>query len=331
MTLIIGASAHGSPGVSTALQVMAAQWPNPDVVPVVVEADAGGGVLAARFEITITPGMVTLAESLRKFESPPLLDHAQRLPSGVACVPLSPSASAAAAQLRSAGVFLGPYLRNSGHPVLVDAGTLLPDSRISPVVTSADLLLWFVRPTREELLVLKYRLAEADQPDNVGIVLVGDLPYNAEQVSEALGVDVRHVLPLDQRAATAVNIGGDDRYLRRSQFARSCAQLTDQIQHEMWIDAVKTPPGEATGSDYSHLPPPPAQPLGDGLAEDAAEDAVVVDLSQLPPPPVPAEESVDDDLDNDDELILWRPADEGVTTPADERQPEPVVWYPESN
>ena len=76
MTFIIGASAHGSPGVSTALQVMAAQWPNPDAVPVVVEADAGGGVVAARFDITITPGMVTLAESLRKFESPPLLDGA---------------------------------------------------------------------------------------------------------------------------------------------------------------------------------------------------------------------------------------------------------------
>lgn len=320
MTLIIGASAHGSPGVSTALQVMAAQWPNPDAVPVVVEADAGGGVLAARFEITITPGMVTLVESLRKFESPPLLDHAQRLPSGVACVPLSPSASAAAAQLRSAGGFLGPYLANSGHPVLVDAGTLLPDSRIGPVVTGADLLLWFVRPTREELLVLKHRLAEADQPDNVGIVLVGEVPYNAEQVSEALGVDVRHVLPLDQRAATAVNIGGDDRYLRRSQFARSCAQLTDQIQHEMWVDAVKAPADDLAGSDYSHLPPPPAAPQSGADAEDA--DAMVVDLSLLPPPPVTA----DHRSDEEDELILWRPSDDEL-----ERQPQPVVWFPESS
>ncbi len=318
MTFIIGASAHGSPGVSTALQVMAAQWPNADAVPVVVEADAGGGVLAARFEVTVTPGMVTLVESLRKYESPVLLDHAQRLPSGVACVPLSPSATAAAAQLRSASGFLGPYLRTCGHPVLLDAGSLLPDSRLSAVMTSADLILWFVRPTREEVLVLKHRLAETAQPDKVGVVLVGEVPYNAQQVSEALDVPVVHVLPIDQRAATAVNIGGDDRYLRRSLFARSCAQLTDHIQHEMWVDAVKAPAGETAESDYSHLPPPPVAPLPDGEDEEAPEDVIVVDLSQLPPPPV----AVDDEL-HDDELILWRPSDE--------RQSEPVVWFPESS
>ena len=277
MTFIIGASAHGSPGVSTALQVMAAQWPNPDVVPVVVEADAAGGVLAARFEITVTPGMVTLAESLRKFESPPLLDHAQRLPSGVACVPLSPSVSAAAAQLRSAGGFLGPYLRASGHPVLLDAGRMLPDSKLSGAISSADLMLWFVRPTREELLVLKHRLAETPQPDNVGVVLVGDVPYNADQVSEALGVEVRHVLPIDARAATGVNIGGDDRYLRRSPFARSCAQLTDQIQHELWVDSVKEP-------DYSHLPPPPEPPAPDPLVD--LTDSEDTDAEVAVPEPV---------------------------------------------
>ena len=39
---------------------------------------------AARYELSLSPGFVSLAESLRKHESPTLLDHAQRLPSGVA-------------------------------------------------------------------------------------------------------------------------------------------------------------------------------------------------------------------------------------------------------
>ena len=341
MTFIIGASAHGSPGVSTALQVMAAQWPNPDAVPVVVEADAGGGVVAARFDITITPGMVTLAESLRKFESPPLLDHAQRLPSGVACVPLSPSASAAAAQLRSAGGFLGPYLRSSGHPVLLDAGTVLPDSRLASVMTDADLLLWFVRPNREELLVLKHRIAETPQPDNVAVVLVGDLPYNAGQVSEALDIEVVHVLPLDPRAATAVNIGGDDRYLRRSPFARSCAQLTDQMQHELWVDAVKAP-------DYSHLPPPPAAVPSDEERQRAYDEAditnelpsrqVVADLSHLPPPPEPPAEVVDvteatepPEAVEEDPVIVWRPSTEVEQPVGAPSEPQPVVWFPDGD
>lgn len=245
MTFVVAACAHGSPGVSTATQLMAAQWPAVDTVPVIVEGDESGGVLAARYEISLTPGLVTLAESLRKLESPPLLDHAQRLPSGVGCVPLSPSATAASAQLRSAGGFLGAYLRDTGHPVLLDAGTLVPDGRLTGAVTSADLLLWFVRPTREELLVLRYRLAECPQPADVGLVLVGDTPYGPDQVHQALGVEVVHVLPVDVRAAAAVNLGGDDRHLRRSRLARSCARLAELVQSRVWR-TIAGPSGEAT-------------------------------------------------------------------------------------
>lgn len=238
MSFVVGASAHGSPGVSTALQLVASLWPERPSVPVVVEADSTGGVLAARYELSLNPGFVTLAESLRKFESPALLDHAQRLPSGVACVTLSPSATAASAQLRSAGPYLGPYLANADHPVLLDAGLLLPDGKVIAGANAADLLLWFVRPTREELLVLRHRLAECPQPDDSAVVLVGDTPYGADQVSEALGVEVLHALPVDRRAAAAVNLGGDDRFLRRSQLARSCSHLAKLINARIGGDRV---------------------------------------------------------------------------------------------
>jgi hypothetical protein len=131
--------------------------------------------------------------------------------------------------MRSAGPYLGPYLADSGHPVLLDAGTIVPDGKAVPALTAADLLLWFVRPIREELLVLRHRLAECSQPENVAIVLVGDTPYNASQVADALEVSVLHTLPLDRRGATAVNLGGDDRYLRRSPLARSCTQLASLV------------------------------------------------------------------------------------------------------
>ncbi|MBT6443755.1 MAG: hypothetical protein HOK58_02070 [Acidimicrobiaceae bacterium] len=175
------------------------------------------------------PGLVTLVESLHKSEQPPLLDHAQRLPSGVACVALSPSATAAGAQLRSAGPYLGPYLSQVGHPVLFDVGMVVPDARAVPALSAADLLLWFVRPTREELLVLRHRLAECSQPEDVAVVLVGDTPYNESQVADGLGVEVLHTLSIDSRGAAAVNLGGDDRYLRRRVLARSCAELATRI------------------------------------------------------------------------------------------------------
>lgn len=276
MTLVVGASAHGSPGVSTALQLIASSWIDTPLVPVVVEGDAGGGVLAARYEISLSPGFVTLAESLRKFETPPLLDHAQRLPSGIGCVALSPSAGAAGAQLRSAGPYLGPYLAQSHHPVLLDAGTVLPDSKLVPTMCAADLLLWFVRPTREELLVLRHRLAECPQPDDVAVVLVGSTPYDAAQVSDALDVEVLHALPVDRRGADAANLGGDDRYLRRCQLTRSCAELARLV-------SARTPGGGAgshivsrdalPGPSTSPPPPPPARSTSAGKPAEPADTA----------------------------------------------------------
>lgn len=288
MTVVVGASAHGSPGVSTALQLLAAQWPNSSTVPVVIEADASGGVLAARYGISLTPGMVTLAESLRKGEQPALLDHAQRLPSGVACVALSPSATASSAQLKSTVGFLGPYLQSVDHPVLVDAGTMLPDSRFAASAVSADLLLWFVRPTREELLVLRHRLAESPQPDEVGIVLIGDAPYGAVQVHEALEVPVLGVLPVDVRGAAAVNIGGDDRFLRRSPLTRACAKLAEQLQHHVWMATVEAGADDSPDTLES-LAPQSTEP------SNRRAEAPLIDLSVLPPPPPePATASVDE-------------------------------------
>ncbi len=280
MTLVVGACAHGSPGVSTALQLIAAQWTRSKAVPVVVEADASGGVLAARYEISLAPGFVTLAESLRKFESPPLLDHAQRLPSGVAGVALSPSATAAGAQLRSAGPYLGPYLAQTGHPVLLDAGMTLPDGKVVPAVSAADLLLWFVRPTREELLVLRHRLAECPQPDNVGIVLVGKTPYNADQVAEALETEVLHTLPIDRRGADAVTLGGDDRYLRRCQLTRSCSQLAALIAERVSVVPAAPAPTErsvmAEQVDQVDQEVEPVAPDPPPVAADPPEPELVV-------------------------------------------------------
>lgn len=287
MSVVVGCSAHGSPGVSTVLQVLASQWNTGDL-PVVVEADASGGVLAARYELSLTPGFVTLAESLRKFESPALIDHAQQLPSGAACVPLSPSATAASAQLRSAGPYLGPYLAQSGHPVLVDAGTLLPDGKGIAAIAAADLLLWFVRPTREELLVLRHRLAECPQPAQVAIVLVGNRPYDADQVSEALETEVIHTLPIDRRGATAVNLGGDDRFLRRSQLARSCAHLVELLQQRL---------GAATTRTATAAPEPADSPVPSAHAESRPEPASA-ELDAI-------EDHGDEGEDGEPDLVVW--------------------------
>ena len=66
MTFLVGASAHGSPGVSTALQLVAAQWPARDLVPVVVEGQFDKRQLDPQFvkerETLVTRGWRRLKE-----------------------------------------------------------------------------------------------------------------------------------------------------------------------------------------------------------------------------------------------------------------------------
>ena len=302
MTLIVGATAHGSPGVSTALELVARSWPTAEV-PVLVEADESGGVMAARHELPLSPGFVSLAQSLRRVEAPPLLEHTQLLPSGVACVVISPSAAAATSQLRSVGPELGPYLAASSPAVLLDAATLVPSSRTVDAIGAADLLLWFVRPTREDLLVLRHRLAECPQPDNVALVLIGDVPYNAEQVHAAVGVPVLHTLPIDRRGAAALNNCSDDRdHLLRTPLARSAADLATAI-----VGCLNTPSVLSTPTPCSES------------AEDSGEELV----DDTTPRPAPAEDPV---AFADDELRVWRPEDE-VTTPDNG---DLIVWVNDS-
>lgn len=344
MTLIVGASAHGSPGVTSALLLASSLWPGDDaVVPVVFEADLSGGILAARYQMTTTPGVATLAESLRKNESPDVLDHAQRLPSGVACVPLAPSAVAAATQLRSAGADLAGWLANAAQPILVDAGRITPGSPIEAVVAKANLLVWFVRPRREELLALRHRMAECVQPEHVGVVLIGKKPYNDDQVAEALGVEVMHTLPHDQRGADALNLGGSDRSLRRSQLARSAATLAELMARRSWVNAVGAAdvagdPFEVTGeiervatAEVAHNVEISPEHLDAAAAEDAD-----IDLTPAAEPepvavwspasvPVWTPDSTTADGDNAPGVDV---ADDDEQLVAEPEEPQVAVWTP---
>lgn len=232
MTLIAAGSAHGSPGVTTTLELLASALPERTRVPVVVEADDAGGVLAARHVMPVSPGMATLAEALRRAESPSILDHAQQLPSGIAIVPLTPALSAARTQLRTAGAALGPYLESLPEMVFADLGAVAPGTTVEHVIERASVMLWFVRPVREEITLLHRRLQEVSASEHASIVVVGTEPYGAEQIEEALELPVMHTIPFDRKGANALQLGGADRTLARSKLARSCRSLALKLEEE---------------------------------------------------------------------------------------------------
>lgn len=223
--IVVGASAHGSPGVTTALEVMAAVSGRPSVL---VEYSAGGGSLAARHTLPLSPGMNELTEALRRGDSVDLLNFAQKMPSGVPLVPLSPSVSSARAQMNQASAEMGSFLR--GHQdfdVLIDAGLVWPGVPAESLLAVADAVLWFVRPLREEIAHLATRLNEVSTHQCI-VVSVGTSPYGVDEIAAAVSRPVESI-EFDDRGAKNFRLGGADRRLRRSVLARSITTFSSKL------------------------------------------------------------------------------------------------------
>ena len=108
------------------------------------------------------------------------------------------------------------------------------------------------------------------------------------QVSEALETEVIHTLPIDRRGATAVNLGGDDRFLRRSQLARSCAHLVELLQQRL---------GAATTRTATAAPEPADSPVPSAHAESRPEPASA-ELDAI-------EDHGDEGEDGEPDLVVW--------------------------
>ena len=261
MAVVAFASAKGSPGVTTAVAALAATWPAGRVL-VVAELEPAGGDLVVRLVLAAEPGLVTLAAAgRRELGHGTLLAHTQALAGltgdGRAArrVLVGPvSADQASASLAALRGGLAPALAALDADVLVDCGRLDPASPAYDLATSADLLVMVTRPVVAEVHHLSARLASV-KAAAVSLLLVGDRPYPVAEVAATVGASPLGTLPVDARAASALNDGhpGAARLLRRSQLLRVARSLAEGLAGWMPVAA-----GPATPSRASHLPPPPA-------------------------------------------------------------------------
>lgn len=194
---------------------------------VLVEADPDGGVLALRYGLSREPGLVTLAAS-RQDPSSVILEHAQRLPGGLAAV-VGPESPERATQLvRSSGHRITALLAGSTPPnIVVDLGRLTPSSPATAVAASSPLVLLVARPRAEELVAAAERVPYLGE--GARLVLVGDGPYSASDVTTQLGCPVAGLVAEDGRAARALAEGGSSRAIARSALVRSVRTLAASI------------------------------------------------------------------------------------------------------
>ena len=231
---VIGFASVRSCGVTTLTAGVAMTWPE-DRPRLLVEADPAGGTLAALAGLAPEPGLVSLAAAARRHGEPSLaFDHAQMVPGGVPVVCGPPWASRA----RSALSMLAGVLARLGE---LDAQVCLDCGRLDPAVSNlelferADLQVLACRPHLSDLSGLAAFVDERPEgaPRPV-LVLMGDGPYPAKEITDALGLEVAGQLPWDPDAAAAIGSAPlSSRQLTRTPLVRALRSLAAELARRL--------------------------------------------------------------------------------------------------
>jgi hypothetical protein len=256
--LIALCSLKGSPGVTTTAVALAARWPAMQK-PIVVECDPAGGDLAARFHLSATPGLMSLAAAARRNRDASVLwQHSQRLPAGIAVVPGPVGAQQAHAALRLLALGRTSVLRvagdQSGLVVLADCGRVDPESPALPVVQAADAMVLFAHAHDEELSHVAGELpAAAKWNRRPSFVLVGG-GYPTDEVERALHIGVLARLPHDAKGADVLCGRHTGAGPSRSALGQAAARLAHDITRRVLAGGTSRP-GSSSAHPVAGEPP----------------------------------------------------------------------------
>lgn len=248
MSLVALISAKGSPGVTTAAVALAAGWPVARSA-VVVETDLAGGDIAAACGLALEPGLGSLASAGRHgFDAAALLSHAQRLPCGAQAVVGPLSDDEAGAALDTLTPNLKDAMASAAIDVLADCGRFAYDELLESVLRCSDLALVVSRPTLGALEHVRSRLERLRRlAPQVALLLVGERPYPAAEVAEALACEVLGPLADDPRGTQGLlsaRGGVNAWWLARSPLVRSARGVAEELVARL-------------GPDQPHLQPQP--------------------------------------------------------------------------
>ena len=231
MTVIAVCSVKHSPGATTLCLALIAAWADAEPA-VLVEADPAGGDLAARIGLGVDPGLVSMAAASRHPES--AIDvawHAQALPCGGSVVvgPTNPDeAEAAVATIASR---LPNAIRTIGSGV-VDCGRWTNNSPTTEVMRAVDFTLFVARPDLTGIAHLQERVDALDAAarGRLGVVLIGDRPYPAANVANAIGIRTVTTIAVDRDGVDALHGAASARVGRKSRLVRSARSVLDAVE-----------------------------------------------------------------------------------------------------
>ena len=207
MALIVFGSLSGAPGVTTTVLATALAWPG-EQRPVVLEADASGGDLAARFGMPHTPGLIELAAEVRHGADPTAVNrHTLRLETGSGPVPavLAPPGPVQARAGVAAIAAADPNMWRGEQVVLADAGRLEPGGPGFALMNRADAVVVLIAGETAAVSRAAATLAALRQAAGERLHLaVTAGQYTAAEVAAALDTDITAHLPADEKAAAVL-------------------------------------------------------------------------------------------------------------------------------
>ena len=250
-TIVVG----GDCATTSALAV-AAGWPvarsgGQDAEVMLVEADPGGGSIAAWLDVPLSPSLSSVVTALRQVSSSGTRSPesaarstvdamTRRSSAGLRFIPAPFRTREARGALAEADGSLFPMLASAdGLIALLDVGRLDP-LRVPSVARSAELVVVVHRQDAssapaatvrlERLAETVTALANGDPP--VSLVVVGDTPFDLDEIVDFAGpIDAAWMLPVDPLSAAVLagRTGVSARRLGRLPLMRATARLAADL------------------------------------------------------------------------------------------------------
>ena len=196
MTVSVLASVKGAPGVTSLACRIADAWPL-DRTVTVVELDPAGGDLAARLGVSWRHGLASFATGARRDPDGIILeDHVHRFAPNLAVMVAPPAPSSfdesGWAPIGAAAVRI--LVTSTGcDDFVIDVGRLAAIGAAGEAALElADQIVILARPEPAQAFQLKWWAREVGRRWNgsLGVVVVGDGPYRADELASFAEVDV---------------------------------------------------------------------------------------------------------------------------------------------
>lgn len=226
---------------------LAASWPSSDDV-IVVEADPGGGDLAAWFDLPVTPSLSTVVTRVVDGAWPEIERHTRIADNGLRLIPAPSRAAEASQAVAEAARVIVPALASLPSVLaVVDVGRLPLAPRSHPFVGPAPARVLVHRQSvqspraaavRLQRLADSVRSLDGDIAGTV-VAVVGATPFGLDEIAELLADEVGQVpvvgLPDDPLAAAVLagRTGVSARRLARLPLMRAANGLAAAVSEQL--------------------------------------------------------------------------------------------------